>query len=255
MCPVTAVDPEGTARKSERMLYWTMKVSLTPVFHALWKVRVEDRDRVPTSGPVILAPNHRSFMDSMFLPLVVKRRVTFVAKAEYFDSWKTKWFFQGAGQIPIRREGGSASERALDTARSVLNAGGVLGIYPEGTRTRDGFLHRGHTGVARLALETGAPIVPVGLIGTDEVQGTDSKRPNLFRTVRVRFGEPLDLSRYAAGDVDRLVLRNIADELMYEIQLLCGYEYRDTYATRTADDLPAEAARVASYEDARLLTA
>lgn len=236
------------------MLYWTMKVSLTPVFHTLWKVRVEDRDRIPTRGPVILAPNHRSFMDSMFLPLVVKRRMTFVAKAEYFDSWKTRWFFQGAGQIPIRREGGNASERALATARGVLDAGNVLGIYPEGTRTRDGLLHRGHTGVARLALETGAPIIPVGLIGTDEVQPTDRRRPNFFREVVIRFGEPLDLARYHGVEHDRLVLRDIADELMFEIQALTGYEYEDTYATKQRADpeIAAEPTRVSTFAEVRV---
>jgi 1-acyl-sn-glycerol-3-phosphate acyltransferase len=226
-----------------------MKVTLTPPFHLLWRVKVDGRVNVPTSGPVILAPNHRSFMDSMFLPLVVRRRVTFVAKAEYFDNWKTRWFFRGAGQIPIRREGGSASERALETAQEVLAAGGVFAIYPEGTRTRDGKLHRGHTGVARLALETGAPIIPVGLIGTDEVQGTDRIRPRLFRTVTVSFGAPLDLRRHAQVERDRLVLRDIADELMYEIQVLTGYTYEDTYATKQPDGGVAETVRVTTFDD------
>ena len=140
---------------------------------------------------MILAANHRSFLDSIFLPLVIRRRVTFVAKAEYFDDPKTAWFFRGVGQIPIRREGGSASEGALAAATEVLERGGVFGIYPEGTRTRDGYTHRGHTGVARLAVATGAPIVPVGLVGTDECQPTDKKLPRLFRTVHVRFGAPL----------------------------------------------------------------
>ena len=117
---------------------------------------------------MILAPNHVTFLDSMFLPLVLRRRVTFVAKAEYFDSWKTAWFFRAAGQIPMRREGGSASERALAAARDVLKAGKVLGIYPEGTRSPDGRLYRGHTGAARLALGCGAPIIPVGLVGTSD---------------------------------------------------------------------------------------
>ena len=123
-----------------------MKAVLTPVLRLSYRVRVEGKEHLPKKGPVILAANHRSFLDSIFLPLVLRRRVTFVAKAEYFDSKKTAWFFRGVGQIPIRREGGSASERALASATEVLEAGGVFGIYPEGTRTRDGYLHRGHTG-------------------------------------------------------------------------------------------------------------
>ena len=156
-----------------------------------FRVKVEGREHLPKKGPVILASNHRSFLDSIFIPLVLRRRVTFVAKAEYFDDPKTAWFFRGVGQIPIRREGGSASERALASASEVLAGGGVFGIYPEGTRTRDGLLHRGHTGVARLALRTGAPIVPVGLIGTDDIQPVDKRMPRLFRRVTIRFGEAL----------------------------------------------------------------
>ena len=149
------------------MLYWVVKAVLTPILGVCFRVKVEGRENIPRRGPVILASNHRSFLDSIFLPLVLRRRVTFVAKAEYFDDPKTAWFFRGVGQIPIRREGGSASERALASATDVLRSGGVFAIYPEGTRTRDGYLHRGHTGVARLSLRTRTRIVPVGLIGTD----------------------------------------------------------------------------------------
>src|SRR5258705_9247089 len=163
------------------VLYWVVKGALTPVLGVCFRIKVEGRENVPKRGPVILASNHRSFLDSIFLPLVLRRRVTFVAKAEYFDDPKTAWFFRGVGQIPIRREGGSASERALASATEVLRDGGVFGIYPEGTRTRDGLLHRGHTGVARLSLRTGTAIVPVGLIGTDEVQPVDKRMPRLFR--------------------------------------------------------------------------
>jgi 1-acyl-sn-glycerol-3-phosphate acyltransferase len=237
------------------VLYWIVKGALTPVLHAGYRIHVDGRERVPRKGPVILAANHRSFLDSLFLPLVVRRRVTFVAKAEYFDNPRTAWFFRGVGQIPIRREGGSASERALEAAMNVLRNGGVFGIYPEGTRTRDGYLHRGHTGVARLALQSGAPIMPVGLIGTDEVQPTDKKMPRLFKPVAIRFGEPLDPRRYGEREHDRLALRELTDELMYEITQLSGYEYRDTYATRRAEDLPTEVARVASYGEVGALTA
>jgi 1-acyl-sn-glycerol-3-phosphate acyltransferase len=127
----------------------------------------------------------------------------------------------------------------------------VFGIYPEGTRTRDGMLHRGHTGVARLALRTGAPIVPVGLIGTDDIQPVDKRMPRLFRRVTVRFGEPLDASRYRDFDVEHLALRELTDEVMYEIGQLSGYEYVDTYATKKAEDIPSDVARLASFEDVR----
>ena len=214
------------------MAYWILKAILTPVLRVFYRVRVEGSDVVPTQGPVILAANHRSFLDSIFLPLVLRRRVTFVAKAEYFDDPKTAWFFRAVGQIPIRREGGSAAEGALAAATDVLQRGGVFAIYPEGTRTRDGYLHRGHTGVARLALKTGAPIVPVGLVGTDECQPTDRKLPRVFRTVWIRFGSPLPVAHYEDRADERLVLRQVTDELMYEIRELSGYEYVDAYMTK-----------------------
>jgi 1-acyl-sn-glycerol-3-phosphate acyltransferase len=233
------------------VLYWVIKLVLTPVLRMGLRIRVEGKEHIPRSGPVILASNHRSFLDSIFIPLVISRRVTFVAKAEYFDDKRVAWFFRGVGQIPIRREGGSASERALQSATEVLEAGGVFGIYPEGTRTRDGHLHRGHTGVARLALRTGAPIVPVGIIGSDEVQPIDSKLPRLFKTVRICFGEPIDLGHYQGRHDDRLALRDVTDEVMYEIAQLCGYHYVDTYATRQAEDVPAEIAHVTTLDEAR----
>jgi 1-acyl-sn-glycerol-3-phosphate acyltransferase len=228
-----------------------IKIIVTPVLRVCCRIRVEGKEHVPRSGPVILASNHRSFLDSIFIPLLISRRVTFVAKAEYFDDKRVAWFFRGVGQIPIRREGGSASERALESATEVLEAGGVFGIYPEGTRTRDGRLHRGHTGVARLALRTGAPIIPVGIIGSDEVQPIDSRLPRLFKTVRIRFGEPIELEHYRGRHDDRLALRDVADEVMYEIQQLSGYEYADTYATRQAEDVPAEIAHVATLDEAQ----
>ncbi|HTL85477.1 MAG TPA: lysophospholipid acyltransferase family protein [Acidimicrobiia bacterium] len=215
------------------------------------RVKVEGRDNVPRRGPVIIACNHRSFLDSIFIPLVVHRRVTFVAKAEYFDDPKTAWFFRGVGQIPIRREGGSASERALASATEVLENGKVFAIYPEGTRTRDGLLHRGHTGIARLAMRCNAPIVPVGMIGSDEVQPVDSKLPKFGKHVTIRFGPPIDPDRYRGMENDRLALRELTDEVMYEICQLSGYEYVDTYATKKAEDIPTETAHVANFEDAR----
>jgi len=233
------------------LLYWVVKAVLTPILRVIVRVKVEGREHIPAKGAVILASNHRSFLDSVFLPMVLRRRVTFVAKAEYFDDPKTAWFFRGVGQIPIRREGGSASERALASATEVLKAGGVFGIYPEGTRTRDGFLHRGHTGVARLSLRTGTAIVPVGLIGTDQVQPVDKRMPNLFRRVTIRFGEPLDPARFGDFEQEHLALRELTDEVMYEIAQLSGYEYVDTYATKKAEDIPTSVGRVASFEEIR----
>jgi 1-acyl-sn-glycerol-3-phosphate acyltransferase len=233
------------------MLYWIVKVVLTPILRLVYRVRIDGRENVPEGGPAILAANHRSFLDSIFLPLVIRRRLTFVAKAEYFDSWKTAWFFRAVGQIPIRREGGSASEGALLAATDVLERGDIFAIYPEGTRTRDGFTHRGHTGVARLALQSGAPVIPVGLIGTDECQPTNKKLPRLFRRVTIRFGAPLDTARYAR-DTEGIALRQLTDELMFEIVQLCGrYEYRDTYATKRAEDLPTEPAHVPAFAAAQ----
>jgi len=210
-----------------------MKGLLSPLFRVLWRVRVEGREHLPPTGPVILAPNHVSFCDSLFVPLVVRRRVTFVAKAEYFDSWKTAWFFRAAGQIPMRRGGGSASQRSLDAAAEVVDGGGILGIYPEGTRSPDGRLYRGHTGAARLALQSGAPLIPVGLLGTTDVQPRGSNVMRPLRRVTVRFGPPVDVGRFAgAGAADPLALRTITDELMFEIRRLTGQAYVDRYAKR-----------------------
>ena len=219
------------------MLYWVVKAVLTPILRVCFRVNVEGRENLAPRGPVILASNHRSFLDSIFLPLVLRRRVTFVAKAEYFDDPKTAWFFRGVGQIPIRREGGSASERALASATEVLQAGGVFAIYPEGTRTRDGFLHRGHTGVARLCLRTGTPVVPVGLIGTEKVQPIGARLPVIGPKVEVRVGKPLNLSAWQDAPVDSRACRQIAAAVMDEIQQLTGQQYVGRYAPRRDRDL------------------
>jgi 1-acyl-sn-glycerol-3-phosphate acyltransferase len=235
------------------MLYWAVKVVLTPLLRLGFRIRVEGRAHVPRRGPVILAANHRSFLDSIFLPLAIgRRRMTFVAKAEYFEQRRTAWFFRGVGQIPIQRSGGSASDAALEAATNVLRRGGAFGIYPEGTRTRDGLTHRGHTGVARLARATGVPIIPVALIGTAECQPTDAKLPRLFRRVTIRFGEPITPDRYR-DDPEGLALRQLTDEVMFEIVQLGGvYEYRDTYATKQAEDVPTQAARLAALPTTRV---
>jgi len=222
-------------------LYPVARAVLSPLMRSLWRVRVEGLEHVPPEGGAIFCPNHVSVLDSFFLPLALPRQITFVGKAEYLDDWKTRTLFPALGMIPIDRGGGSAAERALDTAARVLDAGGYFGIYPEGTRSRDGRLHRGHTGPARLALRTGCPIVPVGLIGTRDVQPPEAKVPKPFKRVTVRFGRPIDPARYADRPDDRLVLRQIIDEVMFEIRSLSGQEYVDEYATKKAETFPTAA--------------
>ena len=228
------------------MGYWVFKAILKPILRLLYGIKVEGLSNVPRKGPAIIAANHLSFLDSFFIPLVVNRRkVTYLAKADYFKSWKTAWFFKMAGQIPIDRQGGEKSERALNTALQVLKEGKLLGIYPEGTRSPNDKLHRGRTGVARLALAAKVPIVPCGLIGTLDVMPPDAKLPKFLgrSKVTVRFGKPLELDRFAGQERDRFVLRSITDELMYEIMMLSGQEYVDEYASRTATEVLPESAR------------
>jgi 1-acyl-sn-glycerol-3-phosphate acyltransferase len=214
------------------MAYWVLKAILTPVLRLLFRVRVEGPEHVPSDSAAILASNHLSFSDSIFLPLVLRRRITFVAKAEYFEDRKTAWFFRAVGQIPIKRGGGSASQRALDSAMEVLEGGGTFGIYPEGTRSPDGRLYKGHTGVARLALKSGAPVVAVAMIGTREAQPIGQVKPNFFSPITVRFSRPLRFDRYADRADDPRVLRQITDEIMFDLAALSGQEYVDRYAKR-----------------------
>ncbi|MBM0260056.1 1-acyl-sn-glycerol-3-phosphate acyltransferase [Micromonospora sp. 4G55] len=227
------------------MLYWLMKyIILGPLLRLIFRPRVEGLHHVPETGPVILASNHLSFSDSIFTPLIVPRKVTFVAKAEYFTGkgikgWLTKAFFAGTGCIPVDRSGGRAAQAALDTQLSVLRAGGVAGIYPEGTRSPDGRLYRGKTGVARLALESGAPVIPVAMLNLDEIQPPGKLIPKIAR-VRIRFGPPLDFSRYAGLAGDRFVERAVTDEIMYELMELSGREYVDMYAAKLKNQPPAE---------------
>lgn len=211
------------------------RVVLTPPFRFCWRITTEGTEHVPATGGAIIAPNHISVLDSFFVPLCVGRRMTYVGKAEYMDDWKTKFLFPAIGMIPIDRSGGDAAQRALDAAAGILDAGELFGIYPEGTRARDGKLHKGHTGLARLALRTGAPIVPVGIIGTDVVQPPDARFPKPFRRVHIRFGRPISVERYADRAGDRLLLRQITDEVMYEIRNLSGQEYVDSYAGKGAE--------------------
>jgi 1-acyl-sn-glycerol-3-phosphate acyltransferase len=219
------------------VLYWLLKyVLLGPLLKLIFRPQVEGLHHVPATGPVILASNHLSFFDSIFIPLIVSRRVTFVAKAEYFTGKGIKgrlmkMFFVGTGTIPVDRSGGQAARAALDTQLRVLRAQGVAGIYPEGTRSPDGRLYRGKTGVARLALESGAVVVPVAMLNADELQPPGRLLPRVGR-VRVRFGAPLDFSRYAGLAGDRFVERAVTDEVMYEVMELSGREYVDIYAQK-----------------------
>jgi 1-acyl-sn-glycerol-3-phosphate acyltransferase len=210
---------------------------------------------LPGSGPVILASNHLSFSDSIFLPLVVRRRVTFVAKAEYFDDPKTAWFFRALGQIPVKREGGSAAEGALAAAREVLEGSGVFGIYPEGTRSPDGLLHRGHTGVARLALHCRVPVLAVAMVGTRELQPIGQVRPRLFMPVTIRFSAPMTFERYYERADDPRALRQITDEIMFELRQLSGQEYVDSYAARKTVVGVADETRVRSTPPPELAAA
>ncbi len=225
-------------------LYPVAKAILKPLFRFLWRIEVEGVENVPTRGGAVLCPNHISFIDSLFVPGVLPRRVTYVGKAEYLDSWKTKHLFPAIGMIPIDRTGGSAAQAALDAASRVLQRGELFGIYPEGTRSRDGRLHKGHTGAARLAIENDCPVVPVGLVGTDTIQPAGAAVPRPFLTATVCFGRPIDVSRYRDRADDRLVLRQVIDEVMYEIRELTGQEYVNDYATKTPESIPRAATPV-----------
>ncbi|MDD9347913.1 lysophospholipid acyltransferase family protein [Mumia sp.] len=220
------------------MTYWLLKfVFLGPLLRLVFRPEASGAENVPAEGPVIIASNHLSYSDWLFMPLVVPRRVTFVAKAEYFTTpgikgWFQKTFFSSTGQVPIDRTGGRASEGALRTQLRLLRKGEVCGIYPEGTRSPDGRLYRGRTGVARLALESGVTVVPVAVRGTNVV-APPGKVFGRYTRPTVRFGEPLDVSRYEGMADDRYILRAVTDEIMYEIMRLSGQEYVDTYASRS----------------------
>jgi 1-acyl-sn-glycerol-3-phosphate acyltransferase len=234
------------------VLYWTLKVVvLGPVLRLLFRPWVEGAEHIPEEGAAIFASNHLSFSDSIFLPLVVGRRLTFPAKSDYFTGTgikgrMTALFMRGVGQIPIDRSGGRASMAALEAGKSLLLKGEFFGIYPEGTRSPDGRLYRGKTGVARLALETGVPVIPVAMIDTQVVQPPGKIVPHIGR-IGVRIGKPLDFSRYEGMSRDRYILRSVTDEIMYEILAMSGQEYVDVYAARMKQQL-AEAKADAKIE-------
>jgi 1-acyl-sn-glycerol-3-phosphate acyltransferase len=225
------------------VFYWVVKAILGPILRVVFRPWSDGTDNVPRHGPAIIASNHLSFSDHFFAPLPLPRQVVFLAKSEYFTGsglkgLVTKAFIGGVGGIPVDRAGGEAGERALRTGLRVLANGQLLGIYPEGTRTPDGRLYRGKTGVARLALEARAPVIPCAMVGTFELQPPGKIVPRLRIRPGVRFGAPLDFSRYYGLESDRIVLRAMTDEIMYAIMKLSGQEYVDEYAKRAKSRLP-----------------
>jgi len=257
---VVSIDASGTLRVASadgnrpgRGIYWVLRhVVLGPVVNRLFRPIEEGADHVPAEGGAILAGNHLSYADWLFTPLALNRRVTFVAKSDYFTGvgikgWAQKRFFTGTGQVPIDRSGGRASEGALRAGLAVLERGELFGIYPEGTRSHDGRLYKGRTGVARLALLAGVPVIPTAVIGTDVI-APPGKIIKRVVSPTVRFGEPLDFSRYAGLEDDRFVLRSITDEIMYAIMELSGQEYVDLYAP-VAKELAAKEAKAAELDE------
>ncbi|HKU04200.1 MAG TPA: lysophospholipid acyltransferase family protein [Arthrobacter sp.] len=217
------------------MFYWVMKrIFLGPVIKLLFRPWVKGLDNIPAQGAAIIASNHLSFSDSIFMPLMVRRPVVFLAKSEYFTGTGIKGrltaaFFRLTNQLPMDRSGGAASAASLNAGMDVLDAGGLLGIYPEGTRSPDGRLYRGKVGVARLALQAGVPVIPVAMIGTDKVQPIGKRLPNI-RRIGMIFGEPLDFSQYRDQAEDRAVQRQVTDQIMSRLLRLSGQEYVDEYA-------------------------
>ncbi|PRY17496.1 1-acyl-sn-glycerol-3-phosphate acyltransferase [Kineococcus rhizosphaerae] len=220
------------------VLYWPIKLLVAePLVTAVFRPWVRGLENVPSEGPAVLASNHLSAADTVLLPTVVRRRVTFIAKADLFRGEGlrgrlTAGLMHGIGQLPVDRSGGRASSAAIDSAVAVLRGGDLFGIYPEGTRSPDGRLYRGRTGVARIALRSGAPVVPVAMVGTEDLLPSGRLLPKV-RRVGVVIGEPLDFSRYAGREDDQLVVRSVTDEVMAAIQALSRQEYVDVYAERS----------------------
>ncbi len=230
-----------------RGIYWVLKnILLGPAIDKIFRPVAEGVENVPSTGPAILASNHLSFADWLFMPLVLDRRVTFVAKSDYFTGvgvkgWAQRRFFAGTGQVPIDRTGGRASEGALRAGLTVLERGELFGIYPEGTRSHDGRLYKGRTGVARMALMAKVPVIPTAVIGTDVI-APPGKIITKIVSPTVRFGTPLDFSRYEGMESDRFILRSVTDEIMYAIMELSGQEYVDLYAPAAKEASAREAA-------------
>ena len=218
------------------MFYWLMKHwVIGPLLTTVFRPWVTGLENVPRTGPIIVVCNHLSFVDSIFLPLMIDRQMAFLAKSDYFTGkglkgWLVRFFMTSAGQLPIDRSGGKASEASLNAGLQILAEGGVLAIYPEGTRSPDGRMYRGRTGVARMILEAHVPVIPAAVIGTEKVMPLGSTIPKVHR-VGVVIGKPLDFSRFEGMESDRFVLRSITDEIIYEMNKLSEQEYVDVYAS------------------------
>lgn len=216
------------------MWYWLFKyVLLGPLLALIARPKIDGLEHIPSSGPVILASNHLAVMDSFYLPLMVRRRITFLAKSEYFTGTGVKgrflaWFYTAVGQVPIDRTDADSAQAALTTAERILGEGKLLGMYPEGTRSPDGKLYKGKTGLARLALTTGVPVIPVAMIGTDAVNPPG--KGLRFGRVRIKLGAPMDFTRFEGLAGNRFIERAVIDEVMYELMRLSGQEYVDLYA-------------------------
>jgi 1-acyl-sn-glycerol-3-phosphate acyltransferase len=230
------------------MFYRVLKyVLLGPLLRLMFRPRIEGLEYIPEEGPAIVAGNHLSFSDHFLMPAILPRRITFLAKQEYFTGPGIKGrlvaaFFRSAGQIPVDRSGGKAGEAALREGLGVLGRGELLGIYPEGTRSHDGRLYKGRVGVARMALKAQVPVIPCAMVGTFEIQPTGRVVPRI-RRVTIRFGEPLEFSRFAGMDGERHVVRAVTDEIIYAILGMSGQEYVDRYATDVKAEQQAEAAK------------
>lgn len=225
------------------------RAALGPAARRLWKIDVQGLDRLPAEGPAILCPNHISFLDSAFLMLVAPRNISFVGKAEYMDSWKTKFLFPLMGMIPIDRSGGERSQEALDAAREVLSRGELFGMFPEGTRSRDGCLYKGRTGAARLATTVGCPIYPVGIVGTDLIQPPDARMPKVFKHCSITIGRPIHPDRYAQSGEPQRGWRSMIDEVMFEIREMTGQVYKNVYAGKTSTSESVVTSRVGHTDD------
>jgi 1-acyl-sn-glycerol-3-phosphate acyltransferase len=223
----TVAEPAAPGRRMG-LTYVFGRMIIAPLARFVYRPRIEGRANVPRSGPIIFASNHLSFIDSIVIPVAAPRPVHFLAKASYFEKPASRWFFSAIGAIPVQRGAGQAALDALDQQRELLDEGSAVALYPEGTRSLDGRLYKGRTGVAFLALQTGAPVVPVGLIGTDKVMPVGAKMPSMKHRATVRFGEPLDLSHHGpatSGKARRLA----TDEIMAAIHALSGQELAGTY--------------------------